>query len=85
MVDNAILSLFPNLPSYLFLPSSSTPRTEPDQQREKILYRENEQIENFLNEDLIASLPHQNLIVKDIVKSGWQIFVENERITFIFK
>lgn len=81
LVDNAIPSLFSNLPSYLSSPSSTNPRTDPDQRRENIRYRENEQIDNFLNEDLIPSFD-KLIIVKDIIKSDWQIFVENERITY---
>jgi hypothetical protein len=80
--DNAIPSIFPNLPSYL-TKSKPKERNDPQSRRNAVCQRQIDNVTNFLNSDIIIDFNDlKNKISTEVNMSGWEFKISDNGIYF---
>jgi hypothetical protein len=80
--DNAIPSIFPNLPSYL-TKLKPKERNDPQSRRNAVCQRQIDNVTNFLNSDVIIDFNDlKNKISTEVNMSGWEFKITDNGIYF---
>lgn len=84
LVADAAPCLFDNLPSYLSDPGPTVSRSSPTKRKEIYLEREQQKIDNFLNDDIVHSFEELVLNIKKIQRKDWLFHSTENKVTFYF-